>query len=484
MPDRSTVNLLASAMNPQSVVVDKEMTNFKENCVYCNPNEDLCHIQLKDLVKLKDSTRKLLCLLEEIQSKTHSKNMIPNNYQFTELMIQPISNKKEVLSVTDVIGCNALKRLESQAKNLDAIYIEDEEDDCSIYKRLTRKCICLNQLEYNDFVIHFNEDTKYFTSNIGEIIKNMRILKKFLYMSGSYTKNALLFISEGLSSSSPREKVEIAQACAHADICNLFEDHSIVAFCISWPCKYENYGDSTTQILAAGVLQKLSLLDEGRRYLKFSSKITNDIKKLLRKKSSNLNFDILESLNATLNLLHPPIAQHVNVTYYCKPSEEGFATKTIKALVQYRQYMTLDEVFTHLDLLQNLSNNDLAKSELTLCLPTIFSLFKHLLMEYDNSEMNIIVTNILNNIVSNNMVKEKDMEVSKLTDDTVTKKIKMKNEMVQISPRKNAKKIKKSKIGVAAMVQNTCLPASGNKKKSTFISAESKNPVIVVPMEE
>lgn len=75
-------------------------------------------------------------------------------------------------------------------------FFKDEDDDCSIFKRLTRKCNCLNQMEYNDFVIHFNEDTKYFTSTIGEIIKNMRILKKFLYMGGRYTQNALIFLNE------------------------------------------------------------------------------------------------------------------------------------------------------------------------------------------------------------------------------------------------------------------------------------------------
>lgn len=73
---------------------------------------------------------------------------------------------------------------------------QDEDDDCSVFKRLTRKCNCLNQQEYNDFVIHFNEETKYFTSTAGEIIKNLRILKKFLYMGGEYSKHALMFLNE------------------------------------------------------------------------------------------------------------------------------------------------------------------------------------------------------------------------------------------------------------------------------------------------
>lgn len=61
---------------------------------------------------------------------------------------------------------------------------------------MIRKCHCLNREEFNDFVIHFNEDTKHFTNTLGEIIKNVRIVKKFLYMGGPYTKNALVFLNE------------------------------------------------------------------------------------------------------------------------------------------------------------------------------------------------------------------------------------------------------------------------------------------------
>lgn len=68
--------------------------------------------------------------------------------------------------------------------------------------------------------------------------------------------------------------------------------------------------------------------------------------------------------------------------------------------------MTLDEVFTHLELLHNISNRESGKSELISYLPTIILLFKRLLVEFDNSEMNILVTNILNNIVTKNVVKE------------------------------------------------------------------------------
>jgi hypothetical protein len=84
----------------------------------------------------------------------------------------------------------------------------------------------------------------------------------------------------------------------------------------------------------------------------------------------------------------------------------GTGKKNVNALIDFRQYMTLDEVFAHLDLLQCLSNRENGKTELTTYLPVILILFKRLLVEYDNSEMNIIITNILNNIVSKNMVKE------------------------------------------------------------------------------
>ncbi|KOB71618.1 Uncharacterized protein OBRU01_13449 [Operophtera brumata] len=189
-------------------------------------------------------------------------------------------------------------------------------------------------------------------------------------------------------------------------------------------------------------LNELSQLEEGRRYLKFSSKITNDIKKVLRKKVSSLEFETLETLNATLNLMHPPIAQFSNVTYYCKPADEGFGKKTVCALVQHRMYMTLDEIFTHLDLLQNLSNNECGKDELTIFLPALLCLFKNLLIEYDNSEMNIIITNILNNVVSKNMIKSKELPKTVIVADTATEPILMKDNYNQIPPKKSPNKSK------------------------------------------
>ncbi|XP_059057562.1 uncharacterized protein LOC131851135 isoform X3 [Achroia grisella] len=355
------------------------------------------HLTSDSILKLKESTRKLLCLLEEIQSKTHSKCNIPNNSIVR--ILKPIPPTNSLPSAINNIGTGELVALEKQTKALDAIYIQDQDDDCSIYKRLTRKCHCLNRYEYNDFIIHFNENTKYFTSNIGEIIKNMRILKKFLYMNGGYTNKALMFLNEAL---------------------------------------------------AAKLLYKLAQLEEGRRYLNFSSKITNDIKKLLRKKASKLDFDTTETLNATLNVLHPPLDQHVNITYYCKPVDQALTNKIVNALVEYREYMTLDEVFTHLDLLKKLSQKD-SDEELTQLIPAILNLFKNMLIEYDNSGMNIIVTNILNNIVSNNLTKETRSEspATMIIADTATEPIKMKNVFNQIPLKKYIRKNNKSKLGLS-----------------------------------
>lgn len=44
------------------------------------------------------------------------------------------------------------------------------------------------------------------------------------------------------------EKVEITLGCTQADICNIFDEDSIVVTCISWPCKYQYYGNYVTQV--------------------------------------------------------------------------------------------------------------------------------------------------------------------------------------------------------------------------------------------
>ncbi|CAH0683044.1 unnamed protein product [Spodoptera exigua] len=211
----------------------------------------------------------------------------------------------------------------------------------------------------------------------------------------------------GLADSAYAEKVEITQGCSHSDMCNVFEDHSIVTTCISWPCKLEYYGDTVTQNLAASFLYKLAQLEEGRRYLKFTSKVTNDIKKVLRKRGSKLDRNTVELLHAALNAMHPPMTQHVNGTYQYRHLDEGYGNENYKALLEFRAYMSIDEVFTHLELLNNLSGEEKGKMELKNNLSSMLQLFKDMLQQYDNSEMNIIITNILNNIVSKTMLQEK-----------------------------------------------------------------------------
>lgn len=48
------------------------------------------------ILKLKESTKKLLCVLEEIQSKTHGKNLTPNDTQNLSKLLKPIPHSNEV----------------------------------------------------------------------------------------------------------------------------------------------------------------------------------------------------------------------------------------------------------------------------------------------------------------------------------------------------------------------------------------------------
>ncbi|XP_075975532.1 uncharacterized protein LOC142976162 [Anticarsia gemmatalis] len=458
--------------------------------------EPYCHVKVDSIIRLKDSTKKLLYLLEDIQLKTNTKNLCnvqePHSRE-TPAASRPVAARGDVVdSVTDVCAY-ALRRLESQTKLLETIPVEDEDDDCSVFKRLTRKCVCLNQQEYNDFIIHFNEDTRYFTSTVGEIIKNLRILKKFLYMGGDYTKHALMFLNEGLGDSSFAEKVEIIQGCAHADMCNVFDDYSIVIKCIAWPYKYDTYGDTVTQELTAAYLHKLAQLEEGRRYLKFTSKITIDIKKTLRSKGAKLDYNTIEALTATLNEMDPlNKTENVTVTYYGRPSDEGLGTQVMKALMKYREYMTLCEIFTHLDVLNKLSNEDKGKTELITCLRPLVGMFKEMLMEYDDSEMNIIIANILNNLVTKTLIQQADSDLPKVLTmaTTATETIRTKNECVQKpSPKKlNKKNFAKSKN----FINHSSRKLGSSRRKVTSESRvlnkpqrfKEKHHIIIVPLEK
>ncbi|CAG4930552.1 unnamed protein product [Colias eurytheme] len=453
-----------------------------------------CHLQMNATIcKLKESTKRLLGILDEIQSKTNGKLAITDN----NLPADDPQPSTSTFNVAEIIPCDALKSLEYQTRVLQAINIESEDDDCSIYKKLTRKCQCLNVKEYNDFVIHFNENTKYTTNNIGEIVKNMRILKKFLYMGSDYTKNALMFLNEGLSESKFKEKIEIIQGCAHADICSIFDEYSIVTVCIAWPCKVEYYGDSVTQAWAASLLHKLADLEEGRRYLNFNSKITNDIKKVIRKRISQLEADTVDTLNEVLNLLRPLFVKNPNVTYVSKSANEGIGTRTIKDLVEYREHMTIDEIFMHLDILRNFSQIEFGKEELTFNLPALLLLFKDLLREYDNSEMNILIMNMLNNIMTKHIKNNQDNKSGGLraVANALTEPIKRKNEGCQMPPKKNIKKPNKSKgLGVSPVkyLQRSKLNQSmcSNREPSKVLNRSKKfdkdlrASIIIVPIEK
>lgn len=71
--------------------------------------------------------------------------------------------------------------------------------------------------------------------------------------------------------------------------------------------------------------------------------------------------------------------------------------------------MTLEEIFAHLDLLLHISKHKSGRKELTQYLPNMLCLFKTLLYEYDNSDMNLVVTHILNNIVAKKAEIEDDV---------------------------------------------------------------------------
>lgn len=74
----------------------------------------------------------------------------------------------------------------------------------------------------------------------------------------------------------------------------------------------------------------------------------------------------------------------------------------VKDLFHGRQYMNFDEIYMYLDLLKNCSSLE-KKNEIIEHLPTILILFKQLLIEHNNSKLNIMITNILNNIVSKHL---------------------------------------------------------------------------------
>nr|XP_026496315.1 uncharacterized protein LOC113400857 [Vanessa tameamea]XP_026496316.1 uncharacterized protein LOC113400857 [Vanessa tameamea] len=160
--------------------------------------------------------------------------------------------------------------------------------------------------------------------------------------------------------------------------------------------------------------------------------------------------------------------------------------------MRYRQRMTLDEVFMHLDILNKYSSFELGKEELTLQLPTLLLIFKQMLMEYDNSELNIIITNTLDNIVSRNIVKPQKPETSKCwaIADTATEPVKMKNEVCQMPCKKsNLKKTYKPKLGLGVLPNKHQLSTRSGWEQSLLNYRSRKfndltKSMIVVPIEK
>ncbi|XP_063381489.1 uncharacterized protein LOC134667983 [Cydia fagiglandana] len=476
----SSYDLMSNRLDQPDCVYEN-----KDDCLKCKTSsEPVCHIKLEQLENLKNSTKRLLCLLEDVQAKTHSTALVTDDPPKMADVLRPMAvwdtENLDIMerSVADIIGDAAMKRLEKQTKELDSIVIVDKDDDCSIYKRLSRKCHCLNQQEYNDFIIHFNEETKFGTNPIGEIIKNMYILKRFLYMGGQYTKNALLFLNQGLEEGTYTEKSEIIQACAFADICCIFDNRTIVTLCLSWPCKNPSLIEADTQEMTAKLLYNLSRLEEGRRYLNFNAKITCEIKKLLKKYQDKISCDAVEMLNTVLNTCQPQV-QHtgMSLSYHCRPMQEGIGNKTLNALIAYRQHMTLNELFLHLEILQNLSGNEETKKHLTPHLPSMLSLFKNMLLEFDSSEINIIITNIMTNIVGDSVAKNvKEIPNATLgetfTSCIATEPIQKKNKTIQVPLNKTSHKYHKK-----AYHHSHHVPAY-IQKKGTGVNNRQKSNVI------
>lgn len=86
--------------------------------------------------------------------------------------------------------------------------------------------------------------------------------------------------------------------------------------------------------MASKFILNLARIEEGRRYLNFNSKITNDIKRTLKKKSKQLESLTVDYLNDILNLLNPVLDRNINVIYYFKAEEGNSPLQTQHTKVQ------------------------------------------------------------------------------------------------------------------------------------------------------
>ncbi|KAJ2951183.1 hypothetical protein O0L34_g5576 [Tuta absoluta] len=433
----------------QTTDAEVEMpSNSKQNQITLNAveptknDEVTCKLKLDELMRLKDSTKQLLCLIEELQLKSTPTRPIPSAYKEEDVAIPML--RELTMHLDDFPQTSSISKLQNQIRDIDEAALKNVHE-CSIYERLTRKCSCLNRKEYTDFVIHFNEDVKYATSNLGEIIKNIRILKKFLYLEGEYSKNAIMFLNEGLTKSPHTEKVDIILACSHADICNVFDNDSLVRILIKHPIQHNTPVDTTTQSLVARVLYRIAIIEEGRRYLTFNSKISNDIKQVVKNYSKKLMVDTKDFLNSTLTLLSPNAVPLINNTsiFYCK-ADEGMEKKILNSLLFFRPFMTLEEVVLNLELLSKLCNDVKHVREMNHILSTACNLFKRLLLEYNDSRTNAVITSILNKLIENSSAKpiSENTPVSYVVSDTATEPTETKNQLNQASNSELKKKVK------------------------------------------
>lgn len=81
--------------------------------------------------------------------------------------------------------------------------------------------------------------------------------------------------------------------------------------------------------------------------------------------------------------------------------------QTLSNLVKHRSQMTISEVLLHLEMINNFSKHKRGKVELINNLSLLLLLLKNILKDYDNSEINVVAANILNNIISKGLISEK-----------------------------------------------------------------------------
>lgn len=97
----------------------------------------------------------------------------------------------------------------------------------------------------------------------------------------------------------------------------------------------------------------------------------------------------------------------------------GLRMHTISNLIKHCSQMTISEVSLHLEIIYNFSKHRRWKLELTKNLSLLLILLKNILKDYDNSGINVITTNILNNVISKGLIYDKEQK-EKSTISTLT----------------------------------------------------------------